>query len=92
MLTNRSTTSGALRAMLQPNRALVLVVIGTGLALVLALLVPWLRGLFGFVEIGWPRLAEAAAAALACVVVNDMIGIVWRRVAAARRPELRKQD
>lgn len=92
VLTNRSTTSGALRAMLRPNRALVLVVIVTGLALALSLLVPWLRGLFGFVAIGWPRLAEAAAAALACVVVNDLTGIVWRRVAAARRPELRKQD
>jgi hypothetical protein len=27
-------------------------------------------------------LAEAAGAALACIVVNDLIGIVWRWVAA----------
>lgn len=92
VLTNRSTTSGALRAMLRPNRALVLVVIVTGLALAASLSVPWLRGLFGFVAIGWPRMAEAAGAALACIVVNDIIGIVWRRIAAARRTTLQKQD
>lgn len=84
VLTNRSTTSGALRAMLRPNKALVLVVIVTMLALALSLSVPWLRELFGFVAIGWLRLAEAAAAALACIVVNDLIGIVWRRIAAAQ--------
>jgi hypothetical protein len=27
-------------------------------------------------------LAEAAGAALACIVVNDLIGIIWRWLAA----------
>jgi Ca2+-transporting ATPase len=78
--------------MLRPNRALVLVAVATALALTLSLSVPWLRGLFGFVAIGLPRLAEAAAAALACAIANDLIGIVWRRVAAARPAKIRKQD
>ncbi len=92
VLTNRSTTSGAVRAMLRPNRALVLVVVVTTIALGLSLSVPWLRGLFGFVAIGWPHLAEAAGAAVACIVVNDLIGIVWRRVTASRRQSPMKQD
>jgi Ca2+-transporting ATPase len=91
VLTNRSTTSGAVRAMLRPNRALVLVVVVTSVALALSLSVPWLRGLFGFVAISWLHLAEAAGAAAACVVVNDLIGIVWRRVAATRRQTPMKQ-
>jgi hypothetical protein len=36
-------------------------------------------------------LAEAAGAALACIVVNDLIGIIWRwlaaRAADRRAPE-----
>jgi len=85
VLTNRSMDSGALHALLRPNRALALVVAVTLLALALSLSVPWLRGLFGFAAIGWPRLGEAAAASLACIVVNDLIGIAWRRVVATRR-------
>jgi hypothetical protein len=50
-------------------------------ALTFAVSLPWLRGLFGFVPLGWPRLAEAAAAALGCIVVNDVIGVVWRWIA-----------
>ncbi|MBB4199289.1 hypothetical protein CCR94_21280 [Rhodoblastus sphagnicola] len=81
MLTNRSTKTSAFRALMRPNRALVLVVITTIAALGLALSVPWLRGLFGFAPLGLPRLAEAAGAALACIVVNDLIGLVWRWLA-----------
>jgi Ca2+-transporting ATPase len=82
VLTNRSMKTSAFRALLRPNRALVIVVITTVAALGLSLDVPWLRGLFGFAPLGPPRLAEAAGAALACIVVNDLIGIVWRWVAA----------
>ena len=35
-----------------------------------------------FAPLGLPRLAEAAGAALACIVVNDLIGIIWRWLAA----------
>jgi len=91
VLTNRSMKTSAFRALTRPNRALVFVVIMTMAALGLALYVPWLRGLFGFAPLGLPRLAEAAGAALACIVVNDLIGIIWRwlaaRAADRRAPE-----
>lgn len=84
ILTNRSTTHSAFRVLTRPNRALGIVALITLAALALALFVPWLRGLFGFAPLTWPRLAEAASAALACIVVNDLIGIAWR--AKGRKP------
>jgi Ca2+-transporting ATPase len=86
VLTNRSMKTSAFRALMRPNRALVLVVLTTVTALGLALYVPWLRGLFGFAPLGLPRLAEAAGAALACIVVNDLIGILWRWLAGKAEP------
>ncbi len=65
----------------RPNRVLLLVIITTMTALILSISVPWLRGLFGFAPLGWPRLAEAAGAALVCIVINDLIGMIWRRIA-----------
>src|SRR5664279_2545204 len=82
VLTNRSTEYSAFRVLARPNRALVFVVITTMVALVLSVSVAWLRGLFGFAPLGLPRLAEAAGAALICIVVNDVIGLIWRRLAA----------
>jgi Ca2+-transporting ATPase len=82
VLTNRSMKTSAFRALTRPNRALVFVVITTVAALGLALYAPWLRGLFGFAPLELPRLAEAAGAALACIVVNDLIGLIWRWSAA----------
>jgi Ca2+-transporting ATPase len=82
VLTNRSMTSSAFRVLTRPNRALVFVIIATVTALVLSISVPWLRGVFGFAPLGWPRLAEAAGAALGCIVINDLIGLTWRRIAA----------
>lgn len=82
MLTNRSMRSSAFRVLARPNRAFVFVVITTVLALILSASVPWLRGLFGFAPLGLPRLAEAAGAALVCIVVNDLIGMIWRWLAA----------
>ncbi len=81
VLTNRSLQASAFRVLMRPNRALVFVSITTTAALTLAVTVPWLRGLFGFAPLGLARLAEAAGAALACIVVNDLIGIVWRGLA-----------
>ncbi|MTV31675.1 HAD-IC family P-type ATPase [Rhodoblastus acidophilus] len=91
VLTNRSLKTSAFRALTRPNRALVFVVITSMVALGLALSAPWLRGLFGFAPLGWPRLAEAVGAALACIVVNDLIGVIWRWLAAKaeRAPRLR---
>ena len=87
VLTNRSLKTSAFVALARPNRALVFVVIATLAALALAVYVPWLRGLFGFAPLGLARMVEAAGAALVCVLVNDMIGVVWRGAAAinARR-------
>ncbi len=82
VLTTRSLKTSAFRALARPNRALVIVIFATLAALALAVSVPWLRGLFGFAPLGLPRLAEAAGAALACIVVNDLTGIVWRWVSA----------
>jgi Ca2+-transporting ATPase len=81
VLTNRSMTHSAFRVLTRPNPALVVVVLITMTALGLAVFVPWLRGLFGFAPLAWPRLAEAVAAALACIALNDVIGMVWRRIA-----------
>jgi Ca2+-transporting ATPase len=82
VLTNRSLKTSAFFTLMRPNRALMFVVVATLAALALSVSVPWLRGLFGFAPLGLPRLAEAAGAALACVVVNDLIGVVWRWLAA----------
>ena len=38
-------------------------------------------GLFGFALLGRPRLAEAAGAALAFILVNDLTSMIWRSVA-----------
>ena len=90
ILTNRSLKVSAFSALTRPNRALIFVMIITIVALALAVFVPWLRGLFGFAPLSLPRLAEAAGAALACLVVNDVIGAVWRWTSArhaARQPD-----
>jgi Ca2+-transporting ATPase len=82
VLTNRSMTSSAVMVLTRPNRALVFVVVTTLAALSLSIFVPWLRDLFGFAPLSLSRLGEAAGAALACIVVNDVVGILWRRLLA----------
>jgi P-type Ca2+ transporter type 2C len=79
-LANRSITSSAFQALLRPNPALAFVLGVTVLALTLALGVPWLRGLFGFASLSPAQLIEPAAAALASLVVVDLIGAVLRRL------------
>jgi len=60
-------------------------------ALTLAISVPWLQGLFGFTPLAWARLAESVGAAVACVVVNDLIGVVWRWGKARSGPARNRQ-
>jgi len=91
VLTNRSLTTGAFRALLRPNRALAVVALVTISALTLAISVPWLQGLFGFTPLAWARLAESVGAAVACVVVNDLIGVVWRWGKARSGPARNRQ-
>ena len=83
VFTNRSSSSSALFVLARPNRALALVLAVTLSALAFALWVPWLRGLFGFAPLAWRHLAEAAGAALAATILNDVIGIAWRRLRPA---------
>ena len=61
---------------------LVFAIIATMTALTFSISVPWLRGLFGFAQPSWPRLVEAAGAATVCIVANDLIGMIWRWIAA----------
>ena len=82
VLTNRSLTESAARVLMRPNRVLFVVAAVTVTALGLAEFVPWARGLFGFAPLTLVHLGEAVAAAALCVVVNDAIGMVWRRVAS----------
>jgi Ca2+-transporting ATPase len=80
VLTNRSMTSSAFIVLARPNRALLIVVIVTITALAISIGVPLFRGLFGFAPLSWQHLVEAAGAALACIVVNDLVGVIWRQV------------
>jgi P-type Ca2+ transporter type 2C len=80
VLTNRSINSSAFRAVLRPNPALGLVLAVTLLALVLALEVPWVRGLFGFAWLSHGQIGEAAAASVVSFAVVDLIGAALRRV------------
>lgn len=84
VLTNRSLKTSAFRVLTRPNPALAVVMTVTIAVLALSLSVPWLRGLFGFAPLGLARLAEAAGAALVCIVINDLIGMIWRWFAAKR--------
>jgi Ca2+-transporting ATPase len=83
VLTNRSTEHSAFRVLTRPNRALLIVVVITMATLALSVSLPWLRALFGFAPPGWPRLAEAAGAAGVCVVLNDLLGMVFRRATSS---------
>jgi Ca2+-transporting ATPase len=86
ILTNRSIASGALRTMLQPNRALGIVFALTLMCLVLALEVPWLRDLFGFARVGLNQILEATGAAIASVLINQLAGVVVRRLQSTATP------
>lgn len=83
VLTNRSMTSSAVRVLTKPNRALAIVVVVTSLALGFAVSVSWLRGLFGFGLLDGTQFTEAMSAAVGSILVNDVTGIIWRRMRAA---------
>ena len=83
VLTNRSMKMSTLQALTRPNKAMIAVFIITLTALALSLYVPWLRNMFGFAPLTPPRLLEATAAALGSVIANDIIGLIWRRLARA---------
>jgi P-type Ca2+ transporter type 2C len=78
VLTNRSLQSGMLAALRRPNPALGLVCALTSVALLAALAVPWLRELFGFAPLAFAQAGLAAVAAVASMIVNDLIGTAFR--------------
>lgn len=84
VLTHRSIVASAFRSIFIPNRALAFVAALTLSALALALEVPWLRGLFGFAPLGLDQIAEAVAAAVASLIVNDLAGMAIRSTTRAR--------
>jgi len=84
VLTHRSIGNNAFRTMFLANRALAFVALMTVSALAAALTVPWLRGLFGFASLGMDQIGEAAAAAFASLIVNDLIGVGVRWLQAKR--------
>ena len=88
VLTNRTMSSGALGALKRPNRSLAWVMVVTPVALTATLLAPWLRTLFGFAPLAPGQLAAAAGAALACIVANDAIGFIWRRLNSRFEPPI----
>ena len=73
VMTNRSLGSSAFKTMLRPNPALALVVATTTIALLLVLGLPWMRDLFACAPLSPGQIAEAAGAALASLVVNDLL-------------------
>ncbi len=79
VLTNRALQSGVLTALRRPNPALLVVCVLTSLALLVALVLPWLRGLFGFAPLTALQIGTAAGAAAASLICNDLIGAIFRR-------------
>ena len=74
VLTNRSLVSGSFREMRRPNRALGLVFAVTLIGLAVVTTVPWFRALFGFAPLHVAQAAAAIGAALASLLINQMLG------------------
>ena len=80
VLTNKGLDSGAFRALLEPNRALGVVAAIALPALVLALVIPELRHLFGFAPLSLWQAAIAVLAAAASFAVNEALAWIIRKI------------
>ena len=89
VLTNRSMTSSVVKVLARPNKALAIVAVTTAGALILSVSVPWLRGLFGFGALDMAQVLEATGAAAGSIVVNDLVGAIWRRGRLSDHPRHR---
>ncbi len=78
VLTNKGLESGALQALLKPNRALGIVAATALLALTLALIIPVLRHLFAFAPLGPQQVMVAVLAAAASFAVNEALAWIVR--------------
>jgi len=84
---NRSFSTSIVAALRRPNPMLAVVLVIVGGVLGLSLAWPWLRDLFKFGPLHWDDLGLTAAAALAVLIVLELIKPLWRgRIGSARRP------
>lgn len=75
---NRSFSTSILAALRRPNPMLAVVLAIVGCVLGLSLAWPWLRDLFKFGPLHWDDLGLTAAAALAVLILLELIKPLWR--------------
>ncbi len=80
VLTNKGLESGAMQALLKPNRALWIVVAIVLPALALALAIPELRHLFGFAPLRLWQVTIAALAAAGSFAANEALAWIIRKI------------
>jgi Ca2+-transporting ATPase len=83
ILVNRSFESSLARAILRPNRALWILVVGISGLLGIALFWPPARSLFHFGRLHWDDLAVCAAVGAVSLMVLEALKSRWFRVVAA---------
>ena len=79
ILVDRTTTSSLLSAVLRPNRALAIVLALVGLTLAAALFWQPAQTLFGFASLPTSWLALPPAAAIAVLLLLEIVKPLWRR-------------
>jgi Ca2+-transporting ATPase len=84
ILINRSFESSLVRAILQPNRALWLLVGGVSLLLGIAVFWPPAQSLFHFGQLHWDDLAACAAVGAASLVLLEALKSKWFHGAASQ--------
>jgi Ca2+-transporting ATPase len=83
ILVNRSFESSLARAILRPNRALWILVVGVTALLGIALFWPPAQSLFHFGQLHWDDLAVCAAIGAASLVVLEVLKSRWFHLAGA---------
>jgi Ca2+-transporting ATPase len=84
ILVNRSFKASLVRALLQPNRSLWILLGGVSALLGIAILWPPARSLFHFGQLHWDDLAICAAVGVSSLIVLEGIKSVWFRTPAAK--------
>jgi Ca2+-transporting ATPase len=89
ILINRSYESSLVRAILQPNRALWVLLGGVSALLSAAVFWPPAQALFHFGQLHWDDLAACAAVGAVSLVLLEALKSKWFRAAALRTPPAR---
>lgn len=89
ILINRSFESSLVRAILQPNRALWMLLGGVSALLSVAVFWPPAQSLFHFGQLHWDDLAACAAVGAVSLVLLEALKSKWFRAAALRTPPVR---